>query len=112
MFVNWQYVRGRAEMDSRAAEDEAEGVRGRAEHAAGRAGRHAGMGQGDGSQDLHRVRGSRQRRQGRHDQGDHRTREPTRVPRGRVALSDRAREVADVRAALHAAPAGGAPARS
>ena len=47
------------------------------------------------------------RRQGRHDQGDHRTREPTGVPRGRPARSDRARDIADVRAALHPALPGG-----
>jgi anti-anti-sigma regulatory factor len=56
---------------------------------------------------LHRVRGPRRRRQGRHDQGDHRTREPARVSRRRPARADRAREVPDVRAALPAASAGG-----
>ena len=60
-----------------------------------------------GAEGLHRLRGARRRRQGRHDQGDHRAREPARVPRRRAAGADRAREVADVHAALHAAPAGG-----
>ena len=54
-------------------------------------------------EDLHRVRGPRHRRQGRHDQGDHRARQPARVPRRRAARADRAREVADVHPALHAA---------
>ena len=52
---------------------------------------------------LHRVRGPRHRRQGRHDQGDHRAGEPAGVPRRRAARADRAREVADVRPALHPA---------
>ena len=60
-----------------------------------------------GAQGLHRVRGPRRRRQGRHDQGDHRAREPARVPRDRAAGADRAREVADVHPALPAAPPGG-----
>ena len=43
-------------------------------------------------QDLHRLRGPRHGRQGRHDQGDHRARQPARVPRRRAARADRARE--------------------
>ena len=41
------------------AEDEAEGVRARAAPAARRAGRDAGVGQGDGREGVHRVRGPR-----------------------------------------------------
>ena len=55
---------------------------------------------------VHRLRGPRRRRQGRHHQGDHRARQPARLSRGRAARADRAREVADVHAALHAASAG------
>ncbi len=56
---------------------------------------------------VHRLRGARRGRQGRHDQGADRAREPARVPRGRAARADRAREDADVRAALHPALPGG-----
>ena len=56
-----------------------------------------------GRQDLHRLRGPRHRRQGRHDQADHRAGQPPRVPGRRAARTDRAREVADVRPALHPA---------
>ena len=56
---------------------------------------------------LHRVRRARHRRQGRDDQGDHRAREPARVPRRGVARADGARAEPDVHAALHAAPARG-----
>ena len=45
-----------------------------------------------GPQGLHRLRGPRRRRQGRHDQGDHRAREPAGVSRRRAAGADRARE--------------------
>ena len=58
-----------------------------------------------GSQGLHRVRGTRQRGQGRHDQGHHRAGEPPGLPRRGAAEPDRAGEVADVRAALRAPPA-------
>ena len=74
--------------------------------AARRAGQAAGMGRAQGAQGLHRLRGPRRRRQGRHHQGDHRARQPAGVPRRRAARADRAREVADVCAALPAAPAG------
>ena len=57
-------------------------------------------------QGLRRLRGPRRRRQGRHDQGDHRTGQPPRLSRGGAAGADRAREVADVHPALRAAPAG------
>ena len=85
-----------------AGEDEAQAVRGGAAQAARRAGRHAGVGQGDRGQDLHRLRRTRQRGQGRHDQGHHRTCEPARLPSCCATVPDRAGEVADVRAALHA----------
>ena len=68
-----------------------------------RAGRDAGVGEGLRGQGLHRVRGPGHRRQGRHDQADHRAGEPAGVPRRRPARADRAREVADVRPALHPA---------
>ena len=45
----------------------------------------AGVGQAQGAEGLHRVRGPRRRRQGRHDQGDHRARQPAGVSRGRAA---------------------------
>ena len=90
-----------------AAEDEGEGVRGRDADPAGRAGGDAGVGQGHRSQDLRRVRGSGFRRQGRHDQADHRADEPARVQAHRPAHADRAGEVADVRAALHRSLPGG-----
>src|ERR1700747_2859159 len=61
------------------------------------------MGEGLGSQDLHRVRGPRHRREGRHDQADHRAGQPARVPGRRAAHPDRAGENADVRPAVHAA---------
>ena len=77
------------------------------QEAARRARQAAGMGQAQGPQGLHHLRGPRRRRQGRHDQGDHRARQPARVSRRRAAGADRAREVADVHPALHAAPAGG-----
>ena len=86
-----------------APEDEAQGVRAGDETPARRAGRHAGVGQGVGSQDLHRVRGPRHRREGRHDQADHRAGEPACVPGRCPARPDRAREVADVHAAVHPA---------
>ena len=54
-----------------------------------------------GRQGLRRVRGPGHGRQGRHDQADHRADEPAGVPARRAAGADRAREVADVRAALH-----------
>ena len=57
-----------------------------------RARRHAGVGQGLGSQDLRRVRGPRHRREGRHDQADHRAGEPARVPGRGPARPDRAGE--------------------
>ena len=60
-----------------------------------------------GAQSLHRVRGARRRRQGRHDQGDHRARQPARVSRRCAARADRAREVPDVLPALSAAFSGG-----
>ena len=47
------------------------------------------------------------RRQGRHDQADHRAGEPAGLPGRRPARSDRAREVADVHPALHPALPGG-----
>ena len=54
-----------------------------------------------GRQGLHRVRGTRHGRQGRHDQADHRAGEPPRVPGRRAPRPDRAREVADVHPAVH-----------
>ena len=56
---------------------------------------------------MHRLRGPRRRRQGRHDQSDHGAREPADLSRRRTSRPNRAREVADVRAAIPAAPAGG-----
>ena len=56
---------------------------------------------------LHPVRGPRRRGQGRRDQGHHRAGQPARVSRRRAAGADRAREIADVHPALHAASAGG-----
>ena len=47
------------------------------------------------------LRRTRCRRQGRHDQGDHRACQPARVPRGGAAGALRPREDADVHAALH-----------
>ena len=84
-----------------------QGLRQRAQEAARRAGQAAAVGGAQGTEGLHRLRGPRRRRQGRHDQGDHRARQPARVPRRRAAGADRAREDPDVRPALHAAPAGG-----
>ena len=60
-----------------------------------------------GAQGLRRLRGTRRGRQGRDDQGDHRAGQPARLPRRGAAGADRAREVADVRAALHPALPGG-----
>ncbi len=54
-----------------------------------------------GAKDLCRVRGPGLRGQGRHHQADHRTYEPAGVQAHRPAGADRAREVADVRPALH-----------
>ena len=54
-----------------------------------------------GREGLHRLRGPGHRRQGRHDQADHRAGQPARVPGRRAARPDRAREVADVHPALH-----------
>ena len=45
-----------------------------------------------GLKSLHRVRGTRRRRQRRHDQGDHRARQPARVSRHRAAEPRRERE--------------------
>jgi len=64
---------------------------------------HAGVGKGDGGQDLRRVRGPGHRRQGGHDQAHHRAGEPAGVPGGCPARPDRARAVADVHAALRSA---------
>ena len=88
---------------SPARQDEAEGVRARAAHVARRARGDAGVGEGVRGQGVRRVRGPRHRRQGRHDQGDHGAGEPPGVPGRGSAGADRAREVADVRAALHPA---------
>ena len=83
-----------------AAEDEAQGVRAGDEAPARRVGSHAGVGQDGGSQDLHRVRGPGHRREGRHDQADHRAGEPAGVPGRGPGRPDRAREVADVHPAV------------
>ena len=60
--------------------------------AARRTGQVAAMGGAQGPEGLHRVRGARRRRQGRHHQGDHRACQPARVSRHRAARADRARE--------------------
>ena len=49
------------------------------------------------------LRRARRRRQGRHDQGDHRARQPARLPRRGAAGAVRPRKEPDVHAALHAA---------
>ena len=67
----------------------------------------AGVGEAQGPARDRRVRGARRRGQGRHDQGDHRARQPARVPAGRAARAVGPREDADVHAALHAALPGG-----
>ena len=54
-----------------ARQDEAQGVRTPHADPARRTGRHAGVGEGLGRQDLRRVRGPGHRREGRHDQADH-----------------------------------------
>ena len=59
-----------------ASEAEAQGLRAGDAAPPRRARRHAGVGQGLGRQALHRVRGPRHRRQGGHDQADHRAGEP------------------------------------
>ena len=63
---------------------EAEGLRGRARQAAGRVGGDAGVGQVVGGEGLHRVRGSRHRRQGWGDQADRGTGQPAHLPCGRA----------------------------
>ena len=78
-------------------------VRQGAPEAARRAGEAPAVGGAHGSEGLHRLRGPRRRRQGRHDQGDHRARQSARLSRHRPSRPDRAREVADVHAALPAA---------
>ena len=60
-----------------------------------------------GAEGLRRVRGAGRRRQGGHDQGHHRARQPARLPGHRVARADRARKVADVHPAVSAASARG-----
>ena len=55
---------------------------------AGRAGGHAGVGQGHRRQGLHRVRGRGLGRQGRHDPADHRADEPAGVQAHRPAGPD------------------------
>ena len=70
------------------------------------AGQAAGVGQAQGAQGVHRLRGPRRRRQGRHDQGDHRAGEPAGVSRRCAHCAHRAREVPDVPTALSAAHAG------
>ena len=82
-------------------------VREGAAAAAGQAVRPAGVGQSQGPARHRRLRGARRGRQGRHDQGDHRAREPTRLPRRGAAGAVRPREEPDVPAALHAALSGG-----
>ncbi len=72
-----------------------------------RAGGDAGVGEGDRRQGLRRVRGPRHGRQGRHHQAHHRARQPARVQGRGAVRPDRARAVADVRAALHPALPGG-----
>ena len=89
------------------AEDEAQGVRGRAAHAARRARAMQEWVKATGAKVCIVFEGRDTRRQGRHDQGDHRAGQPPRVPRRRAARTDRAREVADVRPALHPALPGG-----
>ena len=83
--------------------DEAQGLREGAAQAAGRAVPAAGLGQGQGRAGHHRVRGARCCRQGRHDQGDHRARQPAGLPRRRAAGAVGPRKDPDVHAALHGA---------
>ena len=96
---------GRLTRDDR-RDAQAQGVRQGARATARRARQAAAVGGAQGAEGLRRVRRPRRRRQGRHDQGDHRAREPARVPRRGAARADRAREEPDVHAALHAALAG------
>src|SRR5262249_4466385 len=58
---------------------EAQGLRKEAEEAARRAREAPAVGAAQGAQDLHRVRGTRWRRKGRHHQGHHGTGQPARV---------------------------------
>ena len=83
-----------------------QGVRAGTGEAPDRARQAAGMGEGHQRQGLRAVRGPRRGRQGRHHQGHHRAHQPARLPGGRTGLTHRAREVANVLPALHAASAG------
>ena len=80
--------------------DDEQGLRARDAPAPRRARGDAGVGEGDRRQGLHRVRGPGHRRQGRHDQADHRAGQPARVQGRRPVRPDRARAVADVHPAL------------
>ena len=62
-----------------------------------------GMGQAQGVAGHHRLRRTGRRGQGRHDQGDHRAREPANFPGGGAAGAVGPGEVADVHPAVHAA---------
>ena len=84
-------------------QDEAQGVREGAAQAPDRTLPPAGVGEAQGTAGDRRLRGPRRGRQGRHHQGDHRTRQPARVPARRAAGPVGPREDADVHAALHAA---------
>ena len=77
-------------------------VRQGAQEAPRRAGQAAVVGGAHRRKGVHRLRGSRRCRQGRHDQGDHRARQSACLSRHRAARPDRAREVPDVHAALPA----------
>ena len=70
----------KTQRDRKRRQDEAQGLRKGAAQAAGRALPPAGLGESEGAAGHRRVRGPRRRREGRHDQGDHRTRQPARVP--------------------------------
>ena len=80
-----------------------QGIRQAAAQAAGRVVSSANLGESQGPARHRPVRGTGRRRQGRHHQGHHGARQPTRVPDRGPAGAVRPREVADVHAALHAA---------
>ena len=64
------------------------------------------MGDANGQQDLHCLRRTRWRGQGRHHQGDYRACESAHISRRRAARAERARKEPDVRATLPAVFAG------
>ena len=100
-------IRGRRTPGARRRRHVGQRLRQGAPQAPCRAGEAATLGAAQGPESLHPVRGARRCRQGRNDQGHHRTGQPACLSRRGAAGAQRPREEPDVHPALPAAPAGG-----